>query len=33
VSGSEILRFSGRTASGVTLTRIDHPGEYPGRYF
>ena len=32
VSGSEILRFSGRTASGVTLTRIDHPGEYPGRY-
>jgi predicted ribosomally synthesized peptide with nif11-like leader len=32
VSGSEILRFSGRTASGVKVTRIDHPGEYPGRY-
>ena len=32
VSGSQILRFSGRTASGVTVTRIDHPGEYPGRY-
>jgi hypothetical protein len=26
------LRFSGRTASGVRVTRIDHPGEYPGRY-
>ena len=32
VSGSELLRFSGRTASGVRVTRIDHPGEYPGRY-
>ena len=32
VSGSEILRFSGQTAAGVTVTRIDHPGEYPGRY-
>jgi hypothetical protein len=32
VSGSDLLRFSGRTASGVTVTRIDHPGEYPGRY-
>ena len=32
VSGSDILRFSGRTA-GVTVTRIDHPGEYPGRYY
>ena len=26
VSGSDLLRFSGRTASGVTVTRIDHPG-------
>jgi predicted ribosomally synthesized peptide with nif11-like leader len=33
VSGSDILRFSGRTAAGVTVTRIDHPGEYPGRYY
>ena len=32
VSGSEILRFSGQTAAGVRVTRIDHPGEYPGRY-
>ena len=32
VSGSDILRFSGQTAAGVTVTRIDHPGEYPGRY-
>ena len=33
VSGSDILRFSGRTAAGVTVTHIDHPGEYPGRYY
>jgi len=33
VSGSDILRFSGQSASGVRVTRIDHPGEYPGRYF
>ncbi|NDD68466.1 MAG: Nif11 family protein [Synechococcaceae bacterium WB9_4xC_028] len=32
VSGSDLLRFSGRTASGVRVTRIEHPGEYPGRY-
>ncbi len=32
VSGSDILRFSGQTAAGVRVTRIDHPGEYPGRY-
>jgi hypothetical protein len=32
VSGSDILRFSGQSASGVRVTRIDHPGEYPGRY-
>jgi predicted ribosomally synthesized peptide with nif11-like leader len=32
VSGSDLLRFSGRSAAGVRVTRIDHPGEYPGRY-
>lgn len=32
VSGSELLRFSGQSAGGVRVTRIDHPGEYPGRY-
>ncbi len=33
VSGSDILRFSGQSASGVRVQRIDHPGEYPGRYY
>lgn len=33
VSGSDILRFSGQSASGVRVERIDHPGEYPGRYY
>lgn len=33
VSGSDILRFSGSSVAGVTVTRIDHPGEYPGRYY
>lgn len=33
VSGSDILRFSGQSASGVRVNRIDHPGEYPGRYY
>ena len=32
VSGSDLLRFSGKSAAGVRVTRIDHPGEYPGRY-
>ena len=32
VSGSDILRFNGQSASGIRITRIDHPGEYPGRY-
>jgi len=32
VSGSDILRFNGQSDSGVRVTRIDHPGEYPGRY-
>ncbi|MEB3275489.1 MAG: Nif11-like leader peptide family natural product precursor, partial [Cyanobacteriota bacterium] len=33
VSGSDILRFHGQTASGIRVTRIGHPGEYPGRYY
>ena len=33
VSGSDILRLSGQVGSGIRVTRIDHPGEYPGRYF
>jgi predicted ribosomally synthesized peptide with nif11-like leader len=33
VSGSDILRFSGQSAAGVRIERIDHPGEYPGRYY
>jgi hypothetical protein len=33
VSGSDILRFGGQSASGIRITRIDHPGEYPGRYY
>lgn len=33
VSGSDILRFSGQSASGVRVHRIEHPGEYPGRYY
>ena len=32
VSGSDILRFNGQSAAAVRVTRIDHPGEYPGRY-
>lgn len=32
VSGSDILRFHGQSAAGIRITRIDHPGEYPGRY-
>ena len=32
VSVSDILRFNGQSAAGVRVTRIDHPGEYPGRY-
>jgi hypothetical protein len=29
---SELLRFHGPSASGIRIQRIDHPGEYPGRY-
>ena len=28
VSGDELLRFSGKKAAGVTVTKIQHPGEY-----
>ena len=28
VSGDELLRFSGKRASGVSVTKIQHPGEY-----
>jgi hypothetical protein len=27
------LRFHGQSASGIRISRIDHPGEYPGRYY
>ena len=33
VSDSDILRFHGQSASGIRISRIDHPGEYPGRYY
>ena len=33
VAGSDLLLLSGRSVSGVRVTRIDHPGEYPGRYY
>ena len=33
VSGSDLLMFSGRSAAGVHVTRLGHPGEYPGRYY
>ena len=33
VSGSDILRFHGQSASGIRISRIEHPGEYPGRYY
>lgn len=33
VSGSDLLMLSGRDAPGVRVTRVDHPGEYPGRYY
>ena len=33
VSGSDLLLLSRQTVEGVKLTRVDHPGEYPGRYY
>ena len=32
VCGSDLLRLDGQSNSGVRVTRVDHPGEYPGRY-
>ena len=32
VSGSDLLRLDGQITGGVRITRVDHPGEYPGRY-
>ena len=33
VSGDQLLLASGRNQHGVTIERVDHPGEYPGRYY
>ena len=33
VSGSDLLMLSGHSTAGVRVTRVDHPGEYPGRYY
>ena len=33
VTGAQLLLASGRTEHGVTIARVDHPGEYPGRYY
>ena len=33
VSGSDLLMLSGQNVDGVRLTRVEHPGEYPGRYY
>ena len=27
------LRFHGQSGSGIRISRIDHPGEYPGRHY
>ena len=33
VSGSDLLMLPDRSVAGVRVTRVDHPGEYPGRYY
>ena len=33
VSGSNLLLLDGQHEAGVRVTRVDHPGEYPGRYY
>ena len=33
VTGDQLLLASGRHECGVTIERVDHPGEYPGRYY
>ena len=32
VSGDELLRFSGKSSSGVSVTKIQHPGNTTKRY-
>ena len=32
VTGSDLLLLDGQYEAGVRVTRVDHPGEYPGRY-
>ena len=32
VTGSDLLLLDGQHEAGVRVTRVDHPGEYPGRY-
>ena len=33
VSGSDLLLLDGEHEAGIRVTRVDHPGEYPGRYY
>ena len=33
VSGCDLLMLDGQNEAGVRVTRVDHPGEYPGRYY
>ena len=33
LTGDQLLMASGRHEYGVTIERVDHPGEYPGRYY
>ena len=33
VSGSDLLLLDGKHEAGIRVTRVDHPGEYPGRYY
>ena len=33
VSGNDLLMLDGQNEAGVRVTRVDHPGEYPGRYY
>ena len=33
VSGSDLLMLDGQNEAGVRVTRVDHPGECPGRYY
>ncbi len=33
ICGSDLLQLSGQSMDGVRISRIDHPGEYPGRYY